>query len=440
VPYSTKGAVGAAVDRAESAFLAWSRVPLKERRAALSSIANRLDGHKEELARLLTLEVGKPIAEARSEVAASVATLRHYAGLPIEERVTTRDEASLRTFYENEPYGVTALVLPWNYPLLMMMWKAAPALLAGNSLVVKPSLFTPLANARAISIASQALPRGTVNVLPGGDDVGRRLVENRQVRRIAFTGSAENGPNILKGASASMAKVTLELGGNDPAILMPDFDIAGRFEQLFWASFRNCGQVCIAAKRVYVHESIFEDVIARYVSRVKALRIGNGLEEGTDLGPVNNEPHFRKISKLVEASVDDGGKLLVGGKRLRGHNQKHGLFYEPAIVTGLDNSSPLVQQEQFGPALPVLPYRTVDEAIDLANDCCLALGASVWSEDKDKALDVARNIKAGMVWINGHLAPDLTAPFGGMKGSGIGRELGIQGYEEYVSPKTYQIR
>ncbi|MFH0815601.1 MAG: aldehyde dehydrogenase family protein [Methanobacteriota archaeon] len=438
-PPSDKPGVAGAVDCAAEGFRAWSGVSMIGRRKALLAIANALEENAKSLARLLTMEVGKPLAEANAEVAGAAATLRYYAGLKIRERVETRGEGLAQTFYEREPYGVCAIVLPWNYPLSLLIWKAAPALLAGNSIVIKPSEHAPLTVATAANLAARSLPAGALEVVCGGDDVGGWLVSDRGVARVAVTGSPETGPRVLALAANRPAKVTLELGGNDPLIVMDDVNLDMRFEPIFWTSLRNCGQVCVAAKRVYVHRKLYKKFVHRYVTRVKALRIGNGLEPNIELGPVNNEAQLRKVQSLVNKSVRSGGKLEVGGRRLSGP-LKYGLFYEPAVVTGLDNGSGLVKEEQFGPAVPIIPFESVGEAVDMANDCGLALGATVWSGDRPRALKIARELDAGVVWVNSPLAVDISAPFGGFKGSGFGRELGEQGYCEYAATKSYVLR
>lgn len=431
--------VDASVERAEAGFEAWSSTPMAERRKGLLAIASSWEVGAPALAHTLTMEVGKPLVEAKAEVAGAVATLRYYAGLKLPERVPTRAEGQAQTFYEREPYGVCALVLPWNYPLAILTWKLAPAILAGNSVVVKPSESAPLAAAAALGDAARCLPAGTVAVVLGGDDIGARLVGNPGVARVSVTGSPETGRKVMALAAARPAKVTLELGGNDPLIVMDDVNLDMRFESIFWASMRNCGQVCVAAKRVYVQRALYHKFVKRYVRRVKALRVGNGLGPNVELGPVNNEERLRKIQSLVRRSLDAGGRLEAGGKRLVGQFG-YGLFYQPAVVTGLANDSPLVKEEQFGPAVPILPFDSAAEAVGMANDCGLALGATVWSGDRTRALGIARELDAGVVWVNSPLAVDITAPFGGFKGSGIGRELGEQGYYGYTAPKSYVLR
>ncbi|MEW5937617.1 MAG: aldehyde dehydrogenase family protein [Candidatus Thermoplasmatota archaeon] len=432
---STSEDVRRAVDAAEDGFARWSAVPLKERREALASIADVLEGKKEELAKTLVAEVGKPVREARGEVASAISTVRHYAALAFEDRVLVREGIS----YAYLPYGVCALILPWNYPLLLMCWKAAPALLAGNSIVLKPSEYTPMTDSLALEIMRPRLPPGTMEMVYGGDAVGKELVQHPKVRRIAFTGAASTGPKVLREASNHISHVTLELGGNDPAIVLPDIDLSRRFEALFWSAFRNAGQVCIAVKRLYVHHSIYEEVVQRFAARGEQLRIGNPAEPETEMGAVNNQAQMRTVSRLVRDARQRGGTVRTGGHRLRGA-LRHGLFYKPAIVTGLDNAALLVQEEQFGPALPILQFQSVDEAVEMANDSSLALGASVWSEDMKKAREIAEQLDAGIVWINTHMHPEISAPFGGMKRSGIGRELGIHGLMEYLVPKTYVMR
>jgi len=438
-PPAGRGDVEAAVGRAERGFGRWSSVSLADRRKGLHAIADSWEAETPALAHTLTLEVGKPLVEAKAEVAGAIATLRYYAHMDAPGHVTTRDDGDAQTFYEREPYGVCGLVLPWNYPLAMLTWKMAPALLAGNSVVVKPSEHAPLTVAAAVGMAARQLPEYAAGVVCGGDDVGAWLVGNPGVARVAVTGSPGTGRKVMALAAKHAAKVTLELGGNDPLIVMDDVNLDARFEPIFWASLRNCGQVCVAAKRVYVQENLYKKFVKRYVQRVKALKIGSGLEPRVELGPVNNEYQLRKVRSLVSRSLESGGKLEAGGRRLPG-SMRYGLFYEPAVVTGLGNDSPLVKEEQFGPAVPILPFEDVEEAVGLANDCGLALGATVWSGKRERALEIARQLEAGVVWVNSPLAVDITAPFGGCKGSGFGRELGVMGLYEYTATKSYVLR
>jgi acyl-CoA reductase-like NAD-dependent aldehyde dehydrogenase len=438
-PVATREHVAEAVKSAEDGLESCSAVPITHRRKALLAIAVAIENKREGLAALLTSEVGKPLAEARSEVSATAATFRHYAGLKYDEQVVVRDDQIQRAHFERGPVGVCALVLPWNYPLLLAAWKMAPALLAGNSVVLKPSEYAPLTVSTAVGLVRTRLPKGAVGLVAGGDEVGRWLVEDRRVSRVAFTGSAETGERILQEASNRPARVTLELGGNDAALVLPDIDLRRRSEQLFWGAFRNCGQVCIAIKRLYVHENVHDKVVRALAHRASKLKIGPGMEPGVELGPVNNEAQLVKVQGLVEEALDDGGVLATGGRRLRGR-LRHGLFYEPAVVTGLGNDSSLVQEEQFGPALPIIAFSDVDEAVEMANESKFALGASVWSEDARNAMGVARQLDAGIVWVNGHATPEMGAPFGGRKGSGVGRELGLQGLLEYLDTKTYIVR
>ncbi|MBI5000771.1 MAG: aldehyde dehydrogenase family protein [Euryarchaeota archaeon] len=438
-PIASPEDVKRAVDAAGGGFECWSSVPMRERGKALSKIADAFEAEGDALARSLVDEVGKPLKEARGEVAGSIGVLRYYSAIEFDGRTVAREEGENVTFYTHQPLGVAALILPWNYPLLVMSWKLAPALLAGNAAIVKPSEYTPLTNLLATKIVANHLPNGAVQIICGGDSVGEALSSHRKVAMVSLTGSAATGPKLLRQAAGRMARVTLELGGNDPAIVMPDADLSKRFESLFWSAFRNAGQVCIAVKRLYVHEKIYDEVVRRFAGRADALRLGNGMDEATDMGPVNNGAQLRKVSRLVSMAQKDGGKTVRGGRR-PGGALAHGLFYDPAIVTGLGNDASLVQEEQFGPALPIIPFGKADDAVEMANDCGLALGASVWSEDRKRALGIAERLDAGVAWVNAHMALDNAAPFGGFKGSGLGRELGMAGLMEYSAPKTYIIK
>ncbi|WP_432511488.1 aldehyde dehydrogenase family protein [Kineococcus sp. SYSU DK001] len=427
-----------ALAAAGSAQAAWAGLGHAERSARLNRIADRIDAQAEALARLLAREQGKPLngPNARFEVGACSAWLRAAAATVLEEEVVVDDgqQVSVLTY---RPLGVVAAVGPWNWPLMITVWQVAPSLRMGNTVVVKPSEFTPLSVLALISIFAEELPEGVLTAVAGGRDVGARLVAHPAVRKIMFTGSTATGRKIVESSGANLARLTLELGGNDAGIVLPDADPAAIAQDLFWGAFINTGQTCAALKRLYVHESIHDEVVAALAEVAKAMPMGPSLDEDSVLGPVQNSMQFDVVAGLVEDARQRGGTIVTGGAPATDLGP---LFYPITLVTGLHDGDPLVDQEQFGPALPIVKYTDVEDAIASANRLDVGLGGSVWSSDPARAQEVADRIEAGTVWINAHGNVHPMAPFGGVKSSGYGLEFGVEGLKHVAVPKVVTRR
>jgi acyl-CoA reductase-like NAD-dependent aldehyde dehydrogenase len=432
-PECTRGQLDSAMDAARRAFPSWS-TDVARRREALRAAAGALQTHAAELARLLTQEQGKPLPKAMGEVMGSSIWFQYTSGLEIPVDVL-QDDASARIEVHRRPLGVVGAITPWNFPLILAIWKVAPALLAGNTLVIKPSPFTPLTTLRLGEILRGVLPSGVLNVVSGNDELGAWITTHPAVKKISFTGSIETGKKIAHAAAPDLKRMTLELGGNDAAIVLPDVDPKVVAEKLFWGAFENSGQICSAIKRLYVHEDVYRPIVAELAERAKSVKLGDGLAEGTELGPVNNRPQFRRVIELVDEAKSAGGKLLAGGAPLEGT----GYFYPPTIVTGVAEGVRLVDEEQFGPALPVIPYRDVDDAIGRANATQYGLSGSVWTRDAKRGAELAAKLECGTAWVNTHLAIVPFAPFGGAKWSGIGVENGPWGLLGFTELRVVNV-
>ncbi|WP_324607852.1 aldehyde dehydrogenase family protein [Streptomyces sp. NRRL F-5123] len=419
----------AAMAAAQAAFPAWS-ADEKARRAALHETADAIVAAVDRLAPLLTAEQGKPGYEARGEIAGACAWLRYYADLDLPAETLLQDDENGRIAVMRRPFGVVAAIAPWNFPVALALWKVAPALRAGNTVVLKPSPYTPLTTLAIGELLREVLPPGVLNVVSGPDPLGAWITAHRTPRRISFTGSTETGTKVMTAASADFKRISLELGGNDPAIVLDDADPAKIAEALFWGAFRNNGQFCMAVKRVYVPAALHGELVEALAARALATRVGDGAAEGTELGPVSNRRQYDRVAGLVADALGRGAVAAAGGAPA---GDGPGLFFPPTILTGLSDGVPIVDEEQFGPALPVVAYDRLDDAIDRANGTPYGLTASVWSADTDRAAQVAARVDAGQVWINTHgrgaLRPDV--PFGGHKSSGIGLENGRWGLESF---------
>ncbi len=431
-------AVEEVVSLSSETFGLWKNKSWIERQEALLKIAVGVEAEGERLAILLTAEQGKPLRESRREIAAFSDVLRFYAGMRRPEE-TVKEDASARITSAGEPHGPCALILPCNYPVGILGWKLAPCLLAGNTALAKPSPHAPLTVIEVLKIASNCLPENTARALPGDDGTGRNLVSRREINRISFTGSREAGRDILTSGAARFARVTLEMGGNDAAIIMKGCDLSKRLDSIFWGCFFNAGQICVAIKRIYVHESLAPELIRRFREKAETLVVGNGLKQETQMGPVNNERQLLKVEKLVADALGRGATLVCGGSRYKDH-RKTGFFYRPTVITDISDDAPLVTEEQFGPAIPILTYTDLDEAVARANGTDYGLGGSVWTEDLKKGLEIASRLECGTAWVNAHMLVEHAAPFGGFKASGLGRELGRHGLEGFLQPKTTYLR
>lgn len=425
--------VEVAIASARRAFPPWAATPDAERAAVCRAIADRIETHAEELARLLTLEQGKPLngMGSRFEIGGAVAWTRAIAemSLPLE---VIQDGPQGRIELHRKPIGVVASITPWNWPVMIACWHLIPAIRAGNTVVIKPSPLTPLSTLRLVELINKVAPAGVVNSLSGHDEVGARMTAHPHVGKVTFTGSTATGRKVMESGAATLKRLTLELGGNDAGIVLPDADPDALAEGLFWGAFINSGQTCAAMKRLYVHDSLYERVCAALASYARGVKLGNGLDEASVLGPVQNCRQYNIVAACVEDARAKGARVLVGGDP----DNRPGNFYPLTLVADVDHGCRLVDEEQFGPALPILRYRDIDEVIARANDSPMGLGGSVWSSDLAAARKIAARLECGSAWVNKHGAIQPNAPFGGVKQSGFGVEFGTEGLKEFTTVQT----
>ena len=421
-PQCTPDQLDGAMEAAAKAFPGW-RSDEAARRQGLREAAGALLSASGELAPILTAEQGKPLSDANLELLAAGMWLQYYADLELPRDVI-QDDGVILAEVVRKPLGVVAAITPWNFPVALAFWKIAPALLAGNTLVLKPSPFTPLATLKVGQILQDVLPSGVLNVVSGGDELGAWMTAHPVPRKISFTGSVATGKRVAAAAAPDLKRLTLELGGNDPAILLDDIDVASVAENVFAWAFANNGQVCSAIKRVYVPEGIYCEVVDALASCAEAVKVGDGTLPDTRLGPINNRPQWKRVSELVADALSGGARAAAGGRPIEGP----GNFFEPTVIADVTDGTRIVDEEQFGPALPVVPYRHLDDAVDRANSTHFGLSGSVWSADPDRAAAVAEQLECGTAWVNTHLALAPHQPFGGAKWSGIGVENGPWGY------------
>ncbi len=424
-PRASVEQAAAAIDAAKVAFASWSNEPIEVRRSALISIADGIKSNADEMAQLLVSEQGKPLAEAAAEVLYTELFFRAFAEFTLEDRVIEESD-SRRVILRRQPLGPVVAIVPWNFPLLLAASKIAPALLAGNTVVLKPAPTTPLTSLLLGEISSNLLPAGVFNVITDQNDLGDFLTSHPDVRKVAFTGSTETGRKVMASAAATIKRVTLELGGNDPAIVLPGADIQATAAGIFATAFANCGQVCMAIKRVYAHESLYDELCRELAQLADAAVVGDGLSEGTQIGPLQNEAQFSKLKSYLN-SVGHAGEIIAGGHVI----DRPGYFMRPTIVRNIQDGHPLVDEEQFGPILPIIRYADPKDAVQRANNSNLGLGASVWGP-VEQAVELGSKLEAGNVWINKHMDFGPTIPFAGAKQSGIGVELAAEGLDEYT--------
>jgi acyl-CoA reductase-like NAD-dependent aldehyde dehydrogenase len=431
--------VDAAVAAACEAAPVWANIPAVERAELLHEVAARMRARSDEVARVMTLEGGKPLIENSDEVGWTAAAFDYYAemGRNFAGRVIPSIESTQLALVVKEPIGVWGCIVPWNYPLLLLAWKLAPALAAGNSVVAKPSELTPLSTLMLADCFAE-LPPGTFNMVAGAGAVGEAIVADERVAGVAFTGSVETGKRVAAVCSERVARMNLEMGGKDPFIVCADVaeDIEVAAKGGAWAAYLNAGQVCTSAERFYVAREVYDDFVSAFVDHARELRVGDPLDESTDVGPMVSARQRAKVEAQVEGAVAAGAELVVGGDRAgldRGH------YFAPAVVTGASAETELLREETFGPVAPIVPVRSLDEAIALANSTRFGLGANVYTRDLETAVRCMREIKAGTVWINDPLTDNDAGPFGGMKQSGLGRELGQEGLEAFQDTKHVHI-
>ena len=418
--------VDAAVAVAKSTFVAWSSTPIDDRAEKLVQLADAMTRHREELGRLLTQEQGKPLAEACGEIDWCVGYLQHYATLRLDDR-TLQDDETLRIEIRRAPLGVVAGIVPWNFPVLVAIWKIGPAVLAGNTVVIKTAPTTPVATLKLAELCRDILPAGVVNILTDGDGLGPALTGHPDVAKISFTGSAEMGRKVMGNSADTLKRLTLELGGNDAAIVLPDVDVKETAEKIYGGAFLNTGQVCLAIKRAYVHEDIYDPMVDALADIAGNAVVDDGLKQGTTQGPIQNHDQFKKLKDLLESARNDGC-IAAGGDI----PDREGYFIAPTIVRDVSDGNRIVDEEQFGPVLPVIKFSDIDDVVDRAKDSAYGSGRISLAADMEKGAEIAGRIEAGSVWVNQHINIGPHIPMAGCKGSGIGVEQSTEGLEEFT--------
>ncbi|WP_372467775.1 aldehyde dehydrogenase family protein [Microbacterium maritypicum] len=432
-PVHTVEELDAAVARAKAAQPGWDALGHAERSALLNRVADAIDANAEPLARLLSREQGKPLngPNARFEVGACSAWLRTAAATPLEPE-TVVDDGETHAELHYRAIGVVGAIGPWNWPLMIGIWQIAPALRMGNTVVVKPSGYTTLSVLALIEVMNRVLPRDVLIGVAGDREVGARIASHPDIGKVMFTGSTATGRSIVESSAQNLARLTLELGGNDAGIVLPGVDATAIAQDLFWGAFINTGQTCAALKRLYVHDSVYDEVVDALADVARQTPMGNGLDEQNVLGPLQNRAQFEIVRDLVDDAARNGGRIVTGGAPA---TELGALFYPITLVADVTDGVALVDEEQFGPALPIIRYTDVDEAIASANGLDVGLGASVWGE-REEARKVAARIQAGTVWINSHGGVHPMIPFGGHKSSGYGLEFGVEGLKSVAVPQV----
>jgi acyl-CoA reductase-like NAD-dependent aldehyde dehydrogenase len=425
-PRASKEQLNAAVAAAKAAFPAWAATPIDQRRKIVLKMADVIEANANELARLLTSEQGKPLADAQFEVGGMAGFFRYLSSLELPMKVI-EDSEGRRVEAHRRPLGVVGAIIPWNYPLLILSFKLPLALLAGNTLVVKPAPTTPLATLKFAELVADLLPKGVLNVITDANDLGDVLTHHPDVRKISFTGSTATGQKVMASAAETLKRITLELGGNDAGIVLDDVDPKKVAPGIFEGAFQNSGQVCLAIKRLYVHESVYDALCDELVTLANNAIVDDGLKQGTKLGPLQNKMQYEKVKGFLE-DARKNGNIVAGGAAM----DRPGYFIQPTIVRDIKEGSRLVDEEQFGPVLPLIKYTDTEDALRRANATNYGLGASVWSSDPKRAYDMASRVEAGTVWINKHLDMAPHIPFGGAKQSGIGTEFAEEGLAEFT--------
>lgn len=433
VPRASKADADAAIAAAKAAVPSWSAVPFAERQAKLVALADAVAAHGEELARLITQEQGKPLPEAMGEVAWTEGYLRHYATLELPDRVIQDDESGYIAV-QHRPLGVIVGIIAWNFPLLVACWKIGPAVLAGNAIVLKPAPTTPVTALRLGELCREIFPAGVVNIITDANDLGPYLTSHPDVAKVGFTGSTATGKAIAASGADTLKRVTLELGGNDPAIVLEDVDVRETAKAIFGNAFLNCGQVCLAVKRAYVHADIYDAMCAELARLAEEAIVGDGLEQGTTIGPIQNRAQFEKVKAFLETARRDG-TIIAGGEVL----ERDGYFLRPTVVRDVSDGHTIVDEEQFGPILPVIPFDDVEDVIARANRSDYGLGGSVWSKDVARAAAIAGRIESGQVWVNQHVAIGPHIPMAGFKNSGLGVEQSFEGLAEYAQIQVINV-
>jgi acyl-CoA reductase-like NAD-dependent aldehyde dehydrogenase len=423
---ASKAQLDEAVAAAKAAFPAWGAAAIGDRRKVILAMADVIEANAQELSHWLTQEQGRPLGMAEREVLSCTTFFRYFASLELPAKVV-EDSTAARVEMRHKPLGVVGAIVPWNYPMTLMSFKVPAALMAGNTVVLKPAATTPLTTLRFAALVKDLAPAGVLNVIADDNDLGGEMTRHPDIRKISFTGSTETGKRVMAGAADTLKRLSLELGGNDALIVLDDVDPKTVAPQVFNAAMQNAGQICIGAKRIYVHESIYDLMCDELAKLAEAAVVGDGLEQGTQIGPLQNKQQFEKVLGLIEAGKRDG-KVIAGG----GRKGKKGYFIQPTIIRDITDGAQLVDEEQFGPVIPVIKYSDPRDAVARANSSIYGLGGSIWAKDSDRAWALAESMESGSVWVNTHgdLRPQL--PFGGSKLSGIGVELGEEGLKEFT--------
>jgi acyl-CoA reductase-like NAD-dependent aldehyde dehydrogenase len=435
-PQGTPALVDAAVESARGALPAWSGLPDAERVAKLMAVADLIDKHHAALSELITREQGKTQSGpgANFEVHGTAVWTRVTAGLNLPEE-TIQDDKAQKIVVRRKPVGVVGSITPWNWPLIIAAWHVMPALRVGCTVVIKPSPFTPLSTLKLVELMNEVLPPGVINVVTGGAEVGNHMALHPGINKIVFTGSIPTGKKVMGGAAQTLKRVTLELGGNDAGIVLPGTNIEPLLEKLFWGCFINNGQTCASLKRLYVHADQYEEVVRKFAGYVQKIPVGNGLDPKNLIGPISNKMQFDKVVGYVDDARAHGARIVTGGQRAEGP----GYFYPLTLIADVSDDMRVVKEEQFGPVIPIIKYKTVDEAIRRANSLEVGLGGSVWGNDPQEAARHASRLECGTAWVNQHGALHPLAPFGGVKSSGIGTEFNVDGLKEYTTIQVVNV-
>jgi len=423
-----------AIAAAKAGQPGWAAVPYADRQEKLIILADAIAANAHELARLLTLEQGKPLSEAQGEVTWTEGFLRHYATLELPDRTIQDDDAGYIAV-KHKPLGVVVGIIAWNFPLLVACWKIGPAVLAGNAIVLKPAPTTPVTALALGAICRDIFPAGVVNIITDANDLGPQLTAHPDVAKIGFTGSTATGKRIAASGADSLKRVTLELGGNDPAIVLEDVDVRETAKAIFGNAFLNAGQVCLAVKRAYVHADIYDAMCAELAALAQAAIVGDGLEQGTQIGPIQNAAQYEKVKGFLDAAREDG-TIVAGGQAM----ESVGYFIAPTIVRDVTDGMRIVDEEQFGPILPLIKFDDIEDVIARANASDYGLGGSVWSANVERAAEIAARIESGQVWVNQHIAIGPHIPMAGFKNSGIGVEQAKEGLAEYTQLQVINIK
>jgi len=423
-----------AVAAARRAFPAWRARSFAERAALVKRLSQRLRERQNALAELLTREQGKPLAQSVAELDRGAAQSDGMVGIEIPVEVIA-DDNDKHIELRYRPLGVVGIITPWNAPVNLALGPLVSALYTGNTIVLKPSPYTPLTTLKLGELLNEIFPAGVVNVLAGGDELGAAMTAHPGIDKISFTGSVATGKKVLASAAATLKRVTLELGGNDPAIVLDDVDAKAVAKKIFFASFVNSGQVCMAIKRIYAHESIYEKLCDALVEEAKKAKVGNGLDPGTEFGPVQNKMQYDKVVDIIKDTKKAGATFLTGGEVPSGP----GYFLPPTLVTDIADDSRLVQEEQFGPIVPILKFSDVEDALRRANDTRYGLSGSVWTKDLNRGAEIAARLEVGTAWVNQHPTTSAFVPFGGAKESGLGRQYSTLGLKSYMEPEVVSV-